>query len=45
MYGNDAPSLSSRVWKELDAIPFVLRSKGCSLDERASSAVRRAVMK
>lgn len=45
VYGNDAPSLSSRVWLELDAIPFVIRSRGQNLDERASSAIRRAVIK
>jgi len=44
VYGSDAPSLSSRVWLELDAIPFVMRSKGTTLDERASTAVRQAVM-
>lgn len=44
VYGADAPSLSSRVWIELDAIPFVMRSRGHTLDERASTAVRQAVV-
>jgi hypothetical protein len=44
VYGSDAPSLSSRVWIELDAIPFVMRSRGHTLDERASTAVRQAVV-
>ncbi len=44
VYGSDAPSLSSRVWLELDAIPFVMRSRGHTLDERASTAVRQAVV-
>ncbi len=44
VYGSDAPSLSSRVWVELDAIPFVMRSRGYTLDERASTAVRQAVV-
>lgn len=44
IYGSDAASLSSRVWLELDAIPFVMRSRGHTLDERASTAVRQAVV-
>jgi len=44
VYGSDAPSLSSRVWLEMDAIPYVMRSKGTTLDERASTAVRQAVL-
>eukprot|EP00624_Nannochloropsis_granulata_P006562 evm.model.NODE_49373_length_27502_cov_28.034180.1 len=44
VYGSDAPSLSSRVWLELDAIPYVMRSRGTTLDERASTAVRQAVL-
>jgi hypothetical protein len=27
VYGNDAPSLSSRFWLELDALPYVIRSQ------------------
>ncbi|EWM21967.1 trehalose synthase [Nannochloropsis gaditana] len=44
VYGSDVPSLSSRVWQELDAIPFVMRTRGQTLDERASTAVRQAVV-
>ncbi|RHZ50570.1 hypothetical protein Glove_495g36 [Diversispora epigaea] len=40
----DAPILASKIWLELDAIPFVFRTNGKSLDERASSAVRKTIV-
>ncbi|CAB4400235.1 unnamed protein product [Rhizophagus irregularis] len=39
-----SPSLSSRLWLELDALPFVIKTKGKTVDERASSAVRKTVV-
>ncbi|CAG8600916.1 11301_t:CDS:2, partial [Acaulospora colombiana] len=37
------PSLASKLWLELDAIPFIFGTKGSSVDERASSAVRKTI--
>jgi hypothetical protein len=34
----------SEFWRELDAIPFILKSDAKCSDERASAAVRKAVM-
>lgn len=39
-----SPSLASRLWLELDALPFVIKTKGKTVDERASSAVRKTVV-
>lgn len=39
-----SPSLASKLWLQLDALPFLIVTKGKSLDERASSAVRKAVV-
>ncbi|CAG8441376.1 11212_t:CDS:1 [Acaulospora morrowiae] len=39
-----SPSLASKIWFELDAIPFIIGTKGDSVDERASSAVRKTVV-
>ncbi|KAI9255297.1 hypothetical protein BY458DRAFT_558633 [Sporodiniella umbellata] len=37
-------SMMSEFWKQLDAIPFRVHTNGASSDERASAAVRKAVM-
>jgi hypothetical protein len=37
-------SLPSRLWFELDIVPFILRTYGEAIDERACSAVRKALM-
>nr|CAG8517405.1 4395_t:CDS:2 [Entrophospora candida] len=39
-----SPSLASRIWLELDALPFIVHTKGRTVDERASSAVRKTVV-
>ncbi|CAG8446609.1 8215_t:CDS:2 [Funneliformis caledonium] len=39
-----SPSLASRIWLEFDALPFIIKTKGKTVDERASSAVRKAVV-
>ncbi|CAG8544527.1 1373_t:CDS:2 [Cetraspora pellucida] len=40
----EAPSLASRLWLECDILPFIIGTKGKSVDERASSAIRKAVI-
>ncbi|CAG8521583.1 3562_t:CDS:10 [Diversispora eburnea] len=40
----DVLILASKIWLELDAVPFIFRTNGKSLDERASSAVRKTVV-
>jgi alpha,alpha-trehalose phosphorylase (configuration-retaining) len=40
----NSPSLASRLWLEFDALPFIIRTKGKTADERASSAVRKTVV-
>lgn len=37
-------NMMSEFWKQLDAIPFQVHTNGASSDERASAAVRKAVM-
>jgi hypothetical protein len=37
-------SVMSNYWTELDALPFRIETHGASSDERASAAVRKAVM-
>lgn len=37
-------SMMSEFWKQIDAIPFRVHTHGPSSDERASAAVRKAVM-
>ncbi|KAG1435997.1 hypothetical protein G6F56_013744 [Rhizopus delemar] len=37
-------SMMSEFWKQLDALPFRVHTHGASSDERASAAVRKAVM-
>ncbi|CAJ0645278.1 607_t:CDS:2 [Entrophospora sp. SA101] len=39
-----SPTLASRIWLELDALPFIVHTKGMTVDERASSAVRKTVV-
>nr|CAG8463147.1 6532_t:CDS:2 [Entrophospora candida] len=39
-----SPTLASRIWLELDALPFIVHTKGRTVDERASSAVRKTVV-
>lgn len=36
--------LPSRLWLELDVVPFLQHTTGISIDERACSAVRKALM-
>ena len=36
--------LPSRLWFDLDVIPFIVRTTGAAIDERACSAVRKALM-
>jgi hypothetical protein len=38
------PSITSKLWFELDAIPFIMETNGRDIDERASSAVRKSVI-
>jgi hypothetical protein len=38
------PSITSKLWFELDAIPFIMETSGKDVDERASSAVRKSVI-
>jgi len=38
------PSITSKLWFELDAIPFIMETSGHDIDERASSAVRKSVI-
>ncbi|CDS05813.1 hypothetical protein LRAMOSA08341 [Lichtheimia ramosa] len=40
----EGPSAASTFWRELDAIPFHVSTSAESSDERASAAVRKAVM-
>ncbi|KAI9494832.1 hypothetical protein BDB00DRAFT_817251 [Zychaea mexicana] len=43
--GEEPPlTAASAFWRELDAIPFHIRTHGETLDERASAAVRKAVI-
>lgn len=37
-------SIGSAFWRELDAVPLRVRTHGETIDERASAAVRKAVM-
>lgn len=39
-----SPSITSKLWFELDAIPFIMETNGRDLDERASAAVRKSVI-
>src|SRR5947209_8294366 len=39
-----SPSLASRLWLEFDALPFIINTRGSTVDERASSAVRKIVV-
>lgn len=40
----NSPSITSKLWFELDTIPFIMSTHGKDLDERASSAVRKSVI-
>ncbi|CAG8842445.1 36099_t:CDS:1, partial [Gigaspora margarita] len=40
----EAPGLASRLWLEYDILPFIIGTRGKGIDERASSAIRKAVI-
>ncbi|CAG8535192.1 25914_t:CDS:10 [Dentiscutata erythropus] len=40
----EAQGLASKLWLEYDILPFIIGTRGRSIDERACSAVRKAVI-
>ncbi|RIB23632.1 Glycosyltransferase Family 4 protein [Gigaspora rosea] len=40
----EAPGLASRLWLEYDILPFIIGTRGKGIDERANSAIRKAVI-